>query len=142
MLVSTKGRYALHVMIDLAQHQAAGRTPLKKIAARQGISEKYLENILAILVRNGMLSGMRGKGGGYCLTRPADQYTVGEILRLTEGSLAPVSCLVEGAAACDREATCTTLGMWTKLHTMINEYLDSVTVADLVAEPQSFDYII
>ena len=100
MLVSTKGRYALRVMIDLAQHQAAGRTPLKKIAARQGISEKYLENILAILVRNGMLSGMRGKGGGYCLTRPADQYTVGEILRLTEGSLAPVSCLVEGAAAC------------------------------------------
>ena len=89
-----------------------------------------------------MLSGMRGKGGGYCLTRPADQYTVGEILRLTEGSLAPVSCLVEGAAACDHEATCTTLGMWTKLHTMINEYLDSVTVADLVAEPQSFDYII
>lgn len=96
MLVSTKGRYALRVMIDLAQHQAAGRTPLKEIAARQGISEKYLENILAILVRNGMLSGMRGKGGGYCLTRPADQYTVGEILRLTEGSLAPVSCLVEG----------------------------------------------
>lgn len=142
MLVSTKGRYALRVVIDLAQHQAAGRTPLKKIAARQGISEKYLENILAILVRNGMLSGMRGKGGGYCLTRPADQYTVGEILRLTEGSLAPVSCLVEGAAACDHEATCTTLGMWTKLHTMINEYLDSVTVADLVAEPQSFDYVI
>ena len=89
-----------------------------------------------------MLSGMRGKGGGYCLTRPADQYTVGEILRLTEGSLAPVSCLVEGAAPCDHEASCTTLGMWTKLNTMINEYLDSVTVADLVAEPQSFDYVI
>ena len=87
MLVSTKGRYALRVMVDLAEHQAAGRIPLKEIAARQGISEKYLENILATLVRANMLSGMRGKGGGYVLTRPPEQYTVGEILRLTEGSL-------------------------------------------------------
>ena len=93
MLVSTKGRYALRVMVDLAEHQAAGRIPLKEIAARQGISEKYLENILATLVRANMLSGMRGKGGGYVLTRPPEQYTVGEILRLTEGSLAPVACL-------------------------------------------------
>ena len=85
MLVSTKGRYALRVMVDLAEHQAAGRIPLKEIAARQGISEKYLENILATLVRANMLSGMRGKGGGYVLTRPPEQYTVGEILRLTEG---------------------------------------------------------
>ena len=88
MLVSTKGRYALRVMVDLAEHQAAGRIPLKEIAARQGISEKYLENILATLVRANMLSGMRGKGGGYVLTRPPEQYTVGEILRLTEGSRA------------------------------------------------------
>ena len=80
-------------MVDLAEHQAAGRIPLKEIAARQGISEKYLENILATLVRANMLSGMRGKGGGYVLTRPPEQYTVGEILRLTEGSLAPVACL-------------------------------------------------
>ena len=87
MLVSTKGRYALRVMVDLAEHQAAGRIPLKEIAARQGISEKYLENILATLVRANMLSGMRGKGGGYVLTRPPEQYTVGEILRLTEGRL-------------------------------------------------------
>ena len=84
MLVSTKGRYALRVMVDLAEHQAAGRIPLKEIAARQGISEKYLENILATLVRANMLSGMRGKGGGYVLTRPPEQYTVGSILRLTE----------------------------------------------------------
>lgn len=142
MLVSTKGRYALRVMIDLAQHQASGRIPLKEIAARQGISEKYLENILSILVHDGMLSGMRGKGGGYCLTKAPDQYTVGEVLRLTEGSLAPVSCLEEGSAACDRAGTCTTIGMWTKLNNMINEYLDSVTIADLVCEPESFDYVI
>ncbi len=142
MLVSTKGRYALRVMIDLAQHQAAGRTPLKEIARRQGISEKYLENILSILVRDGMLSGMRGKGGGYCLTKAPDQYTVGDVLRLTEGSLAPVSCLEGGAAGCDRASSCTTIGMWTKLNDMINDYLDSVTIADLVCEPQSFDYVI
>ena len=98
MLVSTKGRYALRVMVDLAEHQAAGRIPLKEIAARQGISEKYLENILATLVRANMLSGMRGKGGGYVLTRPPEQYTVGEILRLTEGSLAPVACMVTARA--------------------------------------------
>ena len=96
MLVSTKGRYALRVMVDLAEHQADGRIPLKEIAARQGVSEKYLENILSVLVRNDMLSGMRGKGGGYRLTRPAETYSVGDILRLTEGSLAPVSCLEGG----------------------------------------------
>lgn len=142
MLVSTKGRYALRVMIDLAQHQASGRTPLKEIAERQNISEKYLENILATLVRNGILSGMRGKGGGYCLTRSPEDYSVGEILRLTEGSLAPVSCLENGNAGCERAATCSTIGMWTKLDTMINEYLDSVSIADLVCEPDSFDYVI
>ena len=105
MLVSTKGRYALRVMVDLAEHQAAGRIPLKEIAARQGISEKYLENILATLVRANMLSGMRGKGGGYVLTRPPEQYTVGEILRLTEGSLAPVACLDGDCKGCSRSAS-------------------------------------
>ena len=106
MLVSTKGRYALRVMVDLAEHQAAGRIPLKEIAARQGISEKYLENILATLVRANMLSGMRGKGGGYVLTRPPEQYTVGEILRLTEGSLAPVACLDGDCKGCSRSDEC------------------------------------
>ena len=105
MLVSTKGRYALRVMVDLAEHQAAGRIPLKEIAARQGISEKYLENILATLVRANMLSGMRGKGGGYVLTRPPEQYTVGEILRLTEGSLAPVACLDGDCKGCSLPPT-------------------------------------
>ena len=93
MIVSTKGRYALRVMIDLSEHQSEKYVPLKEIAARQEISEKYLENILKVLVQNGFLEGLRGKGGGYRLTRSPDQYTVGEILMLTEGSLAPVSCL-------------------------------------------------
>ena len=92
MIVSTKGRYALRVMIDLSEHQSEKYVPLKEIAARQEISEKYLENILKVLVQNGFLEGLRGKGGGYRLTRSPDQYTVGEILMLTEGSLAPVSC--------------------------------------------------
>ena len=95
MLVSTKGRYALRVIVDLAEHASEGRIPLRQIADRQGISEKYLENILSTLVRHGILSGLRGKGGGYCLTREPDQFTVGEVLRLTEGSLSPVSCLSE-----------------------------------------------
>ena len=120
MLVSTKGRYALRVMVDLAEHQAAGRIPLKEIAARQGISEKYLENILATLVRANMLSGMRGKGGGYVLTRPPEQYTVGEILRLTEGSLArsPVWMATARAARVRMSAPRSTCGRtWTSSST-------------------------
>ena len=141
MLVSTKGRYALRVMVDLAEHQANGRTPLKEIAERQGISEKYLENILATLVRNGVLSGMRGKGGGYCLTKGPDQFTVGQILRLTEGSLAPVACL-DGKRGCERASECPTIGMWSKLDGMISGYLDGITIADLAASPRGFDYVI
>lgn len=142
MLVSTKGRYALRVMVDLADHQANGRTPLKEIAERQGISEKYLENILVTLVRNGVLSGMRGKGGGYRLTKDPDQFTVGDILRLTEGSLAPVACLEGDHKGCDRVAECPTIGMWMKLDDMISGYLDSITIADLSQEPRGFDYVI
>lgn len=142
MLVSTKGRYALRVMVDLAEHQANGRTPLKEIAERQGISEKYLENILSTLVRNGILSGMRGKGGGYRLTKDPDQFTAGQILRLTEGSLAPVACLEAGRRGCARAAECPTIGMWSKLDDMISSYLDSITIADLAAAPGGFDYVI
>ena len=112
MIVSTKGRYALRVMIDLAEHQAERYVPLKEVAERQEISEKYLENILKVLVQNGFLEGLRGKGGGYRLTRTPDQYTVAEILLLTEGSLAPVSCLVPGAPACERLPNCRTYMMW------------------------------
>ena len=112
MIVSTKGRYALRVMIDLSEHQSEKYVPLKEIAARQEISEKYLENILKVLVQNGFLEGLRGKGGGYRLTRSPDQYTVGEILMLTEGSLAPVSCLTPNATPCSRMANCRTYEMW------------------------------
>lgn len=142
MLISTKGRYALRVMVDLAEHQAAGRIPLKEIADRQGVSEKYLENILATLVRAGLLSGMRGKGGGYRLTRDPDKYTAGEILRLTEGSLAPVSCLEGGNNGCERAGECRTIGMWRELDEMISNYLDGITVADLVAKPLEYDFVI
>ena len=106
MIVSTKGRYALRVMIDLAENQAERYVPLKEVAERQEISEKYQENILKVLVQNGFLEGLRGKGGGYRLTRTPDQYTVAEILLLTEGSLALVSCLVPGAPACERLPNC------------------------------------
>lgn len=139
MLVSTKGRYALRVMIDLAEHQADGRIPLKEIAERQGVSEKYLENILSTLVRHDMLTGMRGKRGGYRLTRPAEDYTVGEILRLTEGGLAPVSCLEGGKAGCERAPECPTIHMWIELDGLISRYLDGVTIADLVASPRGID---
>ena len=142
MLISTKGRYALRVMVDLAEHQAAGRIPLKEIADRQGVSEKYLENILATLVRAGLLSGMRGKGGGYRLTRDPDKYTAGEILRLTEGSLAPVSCLEGGNNGCERAGECRTIDMWRELNEMISNYLDGITVADLVAKPMEYDFVI
>ena len=143
MIVSTKGRYALRVMIDLSEHQSEKYVPLKEIAARQEISEKYLENILKVLVQNGFLEGLRGKGGGYRLTRSPDQYTVEEILMLTEGSLAPVACLEQEHVDCPRMADCRTLPMWRKLNTMINDYFDGITLADLVntAQPGN-DYVI
>ena len=142
MLVSTKGRYALRVMIDLAEHQASGRIPLKEIARRQDVSEKYLENILSTLVRNGLLSGMRGKGGGYRLCKSPDQFTAGYILRLMEGSLAPVSSLDSGSAPCERASECRTLSLWAGLNEVINKYLDQYTLADLLREDDGFDYVI
>ena len=143
MIVSTKGRYALRVMIDLAEHQAERYVPLKEVAARQEISEKYLENILKVLVQNGFLEGLRGKGGGYRLTRSPDQYTVAEILLLTEGSLAPVSCLVPGAPACQRMTNCRTYNMWKGLNGLITNYFGNITLADLAAPDQEGnDYVI
>lgn len=132
MLISTKGRYALRVMIDLAEHRREGYIPLKEVARRQEISEKYLESIIKLLVKARLLSGLRGKGGGYRLNRPPEQYTVGEILRLTEESLAPVSCLEKGTEACQRVPECRTLALWRGLDKIISEYLDGVTVADLI----------
>ena len=142
MIVSTKGRYALRVMIDLAEHSEK-YVPLKEVAARQEISEKYLENILKVLVQNGFLEGLRGKGGGYRLTREPDQYTVGEILTLTEGSLAPVSCLAQGAASCPRMSSCRTYDMWKGLDDLIEDYFGKITLADLAAPDEAGnDYVI
>ena len=134
MLVSTKGRYALRVMLELAQSQPDAYMPLPLIAQRQGISEKYLESIIAVLSKAGLVDGLRGKGGGYRLTRPTADYSVGEILRLTEGSLAPVTCLEGAENPCPRAGECTTLPMWQKLDDLINTYLDGVSLSDLLSQ--------
>ena len=140
MMISTKGRYAHRVMVDLAEHQTEGYLPLKEIAERQEISEKYLESILKILVQNRLLTGLRGKGGGYRLNRDAKDYSVGEILRLAEGTLAPVSCLDCKPNKCERAASCRTLPMWEKLNTLISNYLYSVSLADLIDSSIVGDY--
>ena len=133
IMISTKGRYALRVMLDLAANQGeAGFLPLKDIARRQRISEKYLECILKGLVQEKLLIGVRGKGGGYRLVKKPEEYTVGSILRLTEGELAPVSCLEKGADPCPQADVCLTLPMWTRLDAMIQTFFDGVTLADLM----------
>lgn len=132
MMISTRGRYALRVMIDLAEQKTDGYIPLKEIAARQEISEKYLESILKLLVRGNILTGLRGKGGGYRLNRAPEEYTVTSILELTEESLAPVSCLGKNAAPCLRASVCKTLDMWRGLDTLVRDYFDHITLADLV----------
>lgn len=143
MLISTKGRYALRVMIDLAEHQAEGFIPLKVIAQRQDISEKYLESIIKQMVKAKLVSGLRGKGGGYRLTKAPEQYTVGSILRITEDSMAPVACLEPGSEACPRAAECRTLSLWRGLDKVINDYLDDFTLADLMhSNPGGYDYVI
>lgn len=119
-------------MIDLAEQKSDRYIPLKEIAARQEISEKYLESIIKLLVKGKFLTGLRGKGGGYKLTKSPDQYTVGSILRLTEESLAPVACLEADAPSCPRTCDCRTLSLWKGLDKVINDYLDNVTVADLI----------
>ena len=131
-MVSTKGRYALRVMIDLAQHSGE-LLPLKEIAVRQSISLKYLETIMPSLKEAGFVDGTHGKGGGYRLTRPAETYSVGEILRITEGSTAPVACL-DSKQPCERADICPTLPVWKELDTLINDYLDSVKLTDLLTK--------
>lgn len=132
MMVSTKGRYALRVIIDLAENGSEGYTPMKNVAERQGISLKYLERILPLLVSAGLVEGVHGKGGGYKLSRKPAKITVGEVLRAAEGDIAPVACLECNADICSRQDTCRTLPMWVKLDEMINNYLDSVTIKDLM----------
>jgi len=132
MMVSSRGRYALRVMIDLAENQSDRYIPMKEVAQRQGISLKYLEQILPVLTKNGCIEGVHGKGGGYKLTRNPKDYTVGEILRLTEGDLAPVSCLECGAEPCQRISECRTIEMWAKFNALTNEFFDGITIAELM----------
>lgn len=131
-MISTKGRYALRVMIDLAEHKGAGYIPLKDIAARQGISKKYLEIIVKELVRGKMISGHGGHGGGYVLCREPEEYIVGEILEWMEGSLAPVSCLTENTPPCERAAKCKTLLLWKEYNQMVHNFFYSKHLADLL----------
>ena len=133
MMISTRGRYALRVMIDLAEHIDEGYIPLQTITKRQGISEKYLESILAVLSKAGLLDAVRGKGGGYRLSKPAKEYTAFEVLSLTEGTLAPVTCLERGQQ-CENAVNCRTLPLWQGLDQVIAAYLCSYTLADLTRE--------
>ena len=132
MKISTKGRYALRMLIDLAEHQNCGFVALKDIADRQHISKKYLEQIIPIFNKSDILKTTRGSQGGYMLSKSPDKYTVGEILRLTEGSLAPVDCLNQDPIACERSGECPTLPVWQGLNRVINEYLDSITLQDIL----------
>ena len=141
MKISTKGRYALRMMLDLAQHQSDGFVALKDIAERQGISKKYLEQIVPLLNKAELLRTNRGYQGGYSLVKAPENYTVGEILRVTEGNLAPVSCLQYGENDCPRRGECETLPIWEGLYKVINEYLDGISLAD-IASNDGGDYCI
>ena len=132
MKISTKGRYALRMLVDIATHQDDGFIALKTIADRQNISKKYLEQIVPVLGKAGILQANRGFQGGYSLGRPASEISVGEVLRLTEGGLAPVSCIIDDShVLCDRMTDCPTLPVWQGLGRVINEYLDSVSIQDI-----------
>ena len=134
MIVSTKGRYALRVMVHFALHGGQRYIPLKEIAEAEGISQKYLESIMTVLSKADFVDAVHGKGGGYRLNRAPDQYTVGSILKLTEGSLAAVSCTAQGPAACSRSTCCQTKPMWDRLDAMIDSFFEGITLADLLEE--------
>ena len=141
-MISTRGRYALRVMIDIAEHSGGDFVPMKEVAARQEISLKYIERIMPLLTKENLVEGQHGKGGGSRLCRPPEDYPVGEILRATEGGLAPVACLECGAKPCSRAAECRTLPMWQKYYAMTNEFFDGISVADLMQNEAAFDYVI
>lgn len=145
MKISTKGRYALRMLLDLAEHQNDGYIALKDIAKRQNISKKYLEQIVPVFNKSDILRANRGFQGGYQLAKTPDKYTVGEILRLTEGSLSPVACLEHNPIACERSGDCATLPVWQGLYRVINEYLNGITLQDILdqhREQCSNNYII
>ena len=145
MLISTKGRYALRMLVDLAEHQNDGYVALKDIAKRQGISKKYLEQIVPLLNKSDILRTNRGFNGGYRLAKSPDKYTVGDILRITEGSLSPVACLENDPIQCERSSQCVTLPVWKGLYRVINEYLDVITLQDMLDQQRELyanDYTI
>lgn len=132
MRVSTKGRYALRIMVDLAEHNSGEYIRLKDISKRQKITLKYMEQIMPMLTRAGYVKSCRGNNGGYILAKRPEDYTAGDILRVTEGSIAPVPCISEGTRQCERQEECTTIAFWDGLSRVISEYVDSVTLSDLV----------
>lgn len=132
MMISTRGRYALRVLADLAEHDGEGYIPMKEIASRQEISLKYLEQIVPVLCKNGFLEGVHGRGGGYRLVKPPENCRIGDVLRLTEGDLAPVACLECGATPCERAGSCRTYPMWTEFYQLVNDYFDGKTIADIL----------
>jgi len=145
MKISTKGRYALRLLLDLAEHKNEGYIALKDIAARQGISKKYLEQIVPLLNKSDILQTNRGYQGGYMLAQSPDKYTVGNILRITEGSLSPVACLDSEENQCERSSYCITLDVWKGLYKVITEYLDGITLQDILdknTEQAGDDYCI
>lgn len=142
MKISTRGRYALRVMIDLAEHNDGKFVPLKEISERQNISQKYMEGIMTTLSKSGLVDAIHGKGGGYRLNRDPREYSVREILVTTETSLSTVSCLDEGAPACPRISECKTIRMWAELNKLINDYLDKKTLADLTDSEWVNNYVI
>ena len=141
-MISTKGRYSIRILLDLAEHRNGGYIPIKEVAARQEISLKYVEKLMPALKNAGLIDSTHGIGGGYRLTREPDEYTLWEILRLAEGDLAPVACLQENAAACSRAAECRTLPVWEKYYELTKDYFSVITLADLMNNPQADNYVI
>lgn len=141
-MISTRGRYAIRVLIDLAEHSDMGYVPMKEVAQRQGISLKYLERIIPVLSKNGFVEGIQGKGGGYRLLKAPKDCIIGDILRLTEGDLAPVACLQSGAEPCERAYQCRTYPMWVEFYRIVNDYFNSKTLADVIATDLADNYSI
>lgn len=141
-MISTKGRYSIRILLDLAEHSGGDYVPMREVADRQGISLKYIERLMPALKAAGFIDSAHGIGGGYKLTREPDQYTLWEILRMAEGSLAPVACLQESAAPCSRASECRTLPVWKNYYELTKNYFSGITLADLMDTPAADNYVI
>ena len=141
-MISTKGRYSVRILLDLAEHRSGGYIPMKEVAARQEISLKYIERLMPALKAAGLIDSVHGAGGGYRLTREPEEYTLWEILTLAEGDLAPVSCLQRNAVPCQRAAECRTLPVWQGYYDLTRSYFTGITLADLMNAPQGGSYVI